>query len=92
MDNPSKGNIMATNPGVDLHRTALALVQANKAQDTDAVIAVLAMVKAHHVGTFLAALADMVHYAHACDPADGWEDFTERYSAALDVADAISDQ
>ena len=79
---------MATNTGVDLHRTALALVQANKTQDTEGVIAVLAMVKESEIGVFLAALADMVHYAHACDPADGWEDFTERYSAALDVADS----
>lgn len=46
------------------------------------------MVKESEVGVFLAALADMVHYAHACDPADGWEDFAERYSAALDVAES----
>ena len=73
---------------LDIHRTALALIQANTAEDEAAVIAVLNMVQESEIGEFLVALAEMVHYAHSCDPADGWTDFTDRYAAALDEAEA----
>jgi hypothetical protein len=73
---------------VDIHRTALALIQANKAGDVKAVTAVLSMVEEDEVEAFLAALANMVYYALACDPDKGWDAFVERYAASLDEVEA----
>ncbi|MFD1210971.1 hypothetical protein ACFQ36_02810 [Arthrobacter sp. GCM10027362] len=78
---------MAPNEATDIHRTALALVRANHNQDEAGVIGVLSMVTEDQLGGFLAALAEMVHYAHASDPAAGFDAFCDTYSAAIDQAE-----
>lgn len=73
---------------VDQHRTALALISANRAGDVDGVISVLGMVTEDELTEFLIALCDTVHVAFEADPAQGWDAFVARYQAAIDAADA----
>lgn len=79
---------MATKNDFEVARTALALVQANKAEDEAAILAVLSMVRESEIGDFLVALAEMVHFAHGCDPGAGWEAFSQGFAAAIDRAEA----
>lgn len=83
---------MAMKKGVDEHRTALALVQAAKTGDVNAVRAVVGMLEDEDqfVG-FLTALATMVFYAHDCDPRRGWKAFVDAYAASLDQVEAKLD-
>ena len=78
---------MANKKGIDLHRTALALMQASKAEDTEGSFALLRMVQGPDADEFLIILAAMVHYAFTCDPAEGWDAFMKRYAADIDAAE-----
>jgi hypothetical protein len=79
---------MTTKQGIDIHRTALALIQANKARDTEACVALLTMVQGPDADLLLCALANMVHVAFGCNPVEGWDAFMERYADAIEQEEA----
>ncbi|MEJ1113836.1 hypothetical protein WBN73_05535 [Paenarthrobacter sp. CCNWLY172] len=79
---------MATKNDFEVHRTALALVQANRANDEAGIIAVLSMVKESDIGEFVVALTELVSEAFNTAPSAGWEAFVSHYSAAIDTAES----
>lgn len=76
---------MATKRGTNAHRDALALMQANRMEDTDAVVRVLHPLSKPELHLLLSSLAQMVVFAQACDPKEGWDAFAARYKAAIDA-------
>jgi hypothetical protein len=84
---------MATHKLVDIQRTALAFVQAQRTGDRDGMFALLAQVAEDEKEfmEFFAALANMVPYALACDPRTGWQAFIDAYAASMDQVEATLD-
>jgi hypothetical protein len=82
---------MATHRLTDIHRTALALLQANRAGDRAAVESVLAMLAEDDVVDFLEALANIANFALASDPRNGWQAFVDSYAASMDQVEATLD-
>lgn len=85
---------MATHKLVEVQRTALAFVQAQRTGDREGMFALLAQVAEdeQEFMEFFAALANMVPYALACDPRTGWQAFVDSYAAAMDRVEAKLDE
>jgi hypothetical protein len=84
---------MASNKIIEAHRTAVAFVQAQRAGDREGMRALLAMVAEDEKEfmEFFAALANMVGYALASDPRQGWQGFVDAYAASMDQVEARLD-
>lgn len=79
---------MATKEELDVHRIALALIQANRRDDEPGIFAALNMVKESDIGEFLVAITELVSVAFDTDPATGWDAFIAGHGAHIDRAEA----